>query len=150
MANEHVAVYVIRDLLNITPEEIRELLNQWKVCKNDIGRFLRSRAVPPELFFARLRELGLFEEYYQARGDWMAACDRELVQKAIVVAMKALEEGSETMAQWVLSRRCGILFGSPDEQDRILAKVRNGCHPGADNLDPQNLGIKLLPLDGNS
>jgi hypothetical protein len=150
MANEQAAVYVIRDVLHITAEEILELLNQWKVCKNDIGKFLRTRAVPPELFFARMDDLKMMADYYDARAEWMAACDRELVQKAIVVAMNALDQGSETMAQWVLSRRCGILFGSPDEQDRILTKVRNGCHPGADNLDPQNLGIKLLPLDRNS
>lgn len=145
MAEANVSMYVIRDLLNITAEEILELLAQWKVCKNDIGRFLRTRAVPPELFFARIRELGMWDQYYDARADWMAACDRELVQRAIVVAMTALDNGSETMAQWILSRRCGVLFGTPDEQERIMNKAMNGMHSGGDNLDPQHLGVRLLP-----
>jgi len=143
---------VIRDLLNITPDEVREVFRQWAVCRNDISRFLRTRGIPSEWFFSRVRELGMLDLYYETRASWMQVMDRDLVQKSVVVALKALENGSETMAQWILSRRCGILFGTPDEQDKILNNLKRsrGLYSGGDQLDPEHLGIRLLPQDSET
>jgi hypothetical protein len=144
----------------LTEAAVRKLLDEWKDSSDGVHAFLHSRGVLPRTFFYALQRLNFADDYQECRARWQETFDRNAVQTAMTVILKALADGDVSTAIWLLERRVPFLFGKPEFQLALLEKAAAnnghlrgfidpaavGCPLHDGQQDPTPLARTLLPL----
>jgi hypothetical protein len=122
----------------ITEDELRAMLGEWKTLPMRLDKFLSTRGVLPEYFFDALRKYNLFGAYKDIREVWQLRMDRNLIQQALVNVMDALEAGDVETSRWVLERRFPFHFSDGKTQlmlqhmermNAAMSDMRNDASP---------------------